>query len=63
MDESASISATLITNNGKDVKSIGYVKKSLEKYNWWETDNTINSEQWNPIWVCTCIYRSKNKLI
>lgn len=50
MDDSAVISATRIDNNGEEAP-IGYVTKSLEKENWWETNNQMNTEQWNLVWV------------
>lgn len=50
MDDSAVVSATRIDNGGKEAP-IGYVTKSLEKENWWETDNQMDTEQWNVIWV------------
>lgn len=50
MDDSAVVSATHIDNNGQEMP-IGYVTKSLEKENWWATDNHMNTEEWNLIWV------------
>lgn len=51
MDDSTAVSITHITNNGQDVTSVGSVKKSLERENWWETDNKIDSDQLNLVWV------------
>ncbi|XP_026815483.1 apolipophorins [Rhopalosiphum maidis] len=50
MDESAVISATRVQNNGNDVIPVGYVKKSLNEENWWETNNHLSTEQTNEIW-------------
>lgn len=50
IDDSAIVSATHIDQNGKEAP-IGYVTKSLGKENWWETDNQMNTEEWNLIWV------------
>jgi len=52
MDESAVISATRVQNNGNDVMPVGYVKKSLNEENWWETNNHLSTDQTNEIWVC-----------
>lgn len=45
------MSITHITNNEK-IMSVGTVGKSLKRENWWETDNQIDSDQWNVVWVC-----------
>lgn len=50
VDDSAVISATRIENNGK-ATPVGYITKSLEKPNWWETNNHMNTDQWNLVWV------------
>jgi len=51
MDDSAVISATRILNDGNDVMPVGYIKKSLDEQNWWETSNHLSTEQSNEIWV------------
>lgn len=51
MDDSAVVSATHIKNNGEDVLSVGSVQKSLKRENWWETDNQLDSNEWNSVWV------------
>lgn len=51
IDDSAVISATLISSDGKDTTSMGYVQKSLDKQNWWVTNNQMNTEEWNLVWV------------
>jgi len=51
MDDSAVISATHVKNNGNDVMPVGYIKKSLNKQNWWDTNNHLSTEQSNEIWV------------
>lgn len=51
MDDSTVISLTHITNNGQEITPMGSVKKSLERENWWETDNQIDSDQLNLVWV------------
>lgn len=51
MDDSAVISATRIKNNGEEVVPVGFAKKSLEEKDWWATDNQMNMNQWNSIWV------------
>jgi len=52
MDDSAVISATRIQNDGNDVVAVGYIKKSLDEQNWWDTSNHLSTEQSNEIWVC-----------
>lgn len=52
MDESAVISTTYIQNNGKDAMAVGSVNKSLTEDNWWETNNQMDSDKLNKIWVC-----------
>jgi len=54
MEDSAVISATHIQNNGQDVMPVGYIKKSLNKPNWWDTNKNLNTDQQNIIWVCAC---------
>jgi len=51
MDESAIISATRIQNDGNDIITVGYIKKSLDEENWWDTTNHLNTDQSNKIWV------------
>lgn len=51
MDDSAVISATRIKNDGEEITPVGFVKKSLERDNWWNTDNKMDKNQWNSIWV------------
>jgi len=51
MDDSAVISATRILNDGNDVMPVGYIKKSLDEQNWWDTSNHLSTEQTNEIWV------------
>ncbi|XP_060861024.1 apolipophorins isoform X2 [Metopolophium dirhodum] len=50
MDDSAVISATRILNDGNDVIPVGYIKKSLDEQNWWDTSNHLSTEQSNEIW-------------
>jgi len=51
MDDSAVISATRILNDGNNVMPVGYIKKSLDEQNWWDTSNHLSTEQTNEIWV------------
>jgi len=51
MDDSAVISAARILNNGNDVMSVGYIKKSLDEQNWWDTSNHLSTDHSNEIWV------------
>lgn len=51
MDESAVISATRTIHNGTGTIEVGFIEKSLKKENWWETNDQISSDKWNPIWV------------
>jgi len=51
MDDSAVISATRILNDGNDVMPVGYIKKSLDEPNWWDTSNHLSTDQSNEIWV------------
>lgn len=51
MDDSAVISATRILNNGNDVMPVGYIKKSLDEQNWWDTSNHLSTDHSNEIWV------------
>lgn len=53
MDDSAVIRATFISNDGTNITSMGFVQKSLENKNWWVTNNQMNLEEWDQIWVWT----------
>lgn len=51
MDESAVISATRTIHNGTGTVQVGFIEKSLDKENWWQTNDQINSEKLNLVWV------------
>lgn len=51
IDDSTVMSVTHIMNN-EETASVGTVGKSLKRDSWWETENQIDSDQWNLVWVC-----------